>query len=157
MAMFHLTDGLYAALVVLLVTACVTDWRARIIPHGVNISIAVLGVASWWAHGWHFWPAGAAQIALSLGLFIIFAMFQLMGAMGGGDVKLIGALALWFPWPLMTGLLVIMSITGGVLTVAMLVHAKLSKQPDKPEIPYGIAIALGGLFIICEHYLNHFG
>ena len=42
--------------------------------------------------------------------------------MGGGDVKLIGALALWLPWQAVLVLLVIMSLAGGVLTLAMLIR-----------------------------------
>ena len=156
MGLFHLTDGLNAALIALLLYACVTDWRERIIPHSVNATIAVLGVLSWWAHGWHLWPEGAMQLGLSIGVLAVFALFQAFGMMGGGDVKMLGALALWFPWPVMFGLLLVMSIFGGLLTTAMLIRHKMGKHEGKPEIPYGIAIAFSGLFIICEHYLNHF-
>ncbi len=157
MGSFHLINALYAALAALLLSACVTDWRARIIPHRLNISIALLGVSSWAAQGWSFWPQMMMQLGLCLGILIIFSAVQVMGMMGGGDVKMLGALGLWFPLPLMLRLLVLMSIAGGLLTAAMLLSHKLQKREGRPEIPYGIAIAFAGIFILCEPYFNHSG
>jgi prepilin peptidase CpaA len=54
-------------------------------------------------------------------------------------------------------LLVIMSLAGGVLTVAMLLRHKLSKSGAELEIPYGVAIAFGGFWLIGERFLNQFG
>jgi prepilin peptidase CpaA len=53
-------------------------------------------------------------------------------------------------------LIVIMAIAGGVLTVAMLIPHRLLKSQENPEIPYGIAIAFAGLWLIGERFLNHF-
>jgi prepilin peptidase CpaA len=76
--------------------------------------------------------------------------------MGGGDVKLAAALALWFP-PLATvKFLVIMSIAGGVLTLVILVFHRLKKREGRPEIPYGVAISFGGLAILAQRFLNQF-
>ena len=79
------------------------------------------------------------------------------GWMGGGDVKLIGALALWLPWQAVLGLLVIMSLAGGALTIAMLIRKRLTRSEGVLEIPYGVAIAFGGLWLISERFLNQFG
>ena len=78
------------------------------------------------------------------------SIFFAIGAMGGGDVKLIAALGLWFPLGHMMNLLLVMSILGGVLTLAMLVHHKFTKKPGRPEIPYGIAISAAGLCVIFQ-------
>jgi prepilin peptidase CpaA len=77
--------------------------------------------------------------------------------MGGGDVKMLGALALWLPLGAVIKLLVVMSIAGGVLTVAMLARHKLTRSGNKLEIPYGVAIAFAGFWLITERYLNQFG
>ena len=60
-----LSTVLDAILVSLLLISCVTDWRERIIPHWLNITIAVLAPVSWWNHGFHLWPDVAWQIGLS--------------------------------------------------------------------------------------------
>ena len=77
--------------------------------------------------------------------------------MGGGDVKLLGALALWLPLLAMLKLLLIMSILGGVLTLIMLAIHRWQRALGKPEIPYGIAISLAGLWVMIERNFNHFG
>jgi len=76
--------------------------------------------------------------------------------MGGGDVKLTAALALWFP-PLSTvKFLILMSLAGGVLTLVILAVHRAKKLQGRPEIPYGVAIAFGGLAILTQRFLNQF-
>jgi prepilin peptidase CpaA len=89
-------------------------------------------------------------------VFGLFAIAFRFGAMGGGDVKMAAALALWLPAAGVVKLLVIMSIAGGVLTLAMLAAHRLAKTAGQPEIPYGIAIAFGGIWLIGERFLNQF-
>jgi prepilin peptidase CpaA len=50
-------------------------------------------------------------------------------------------------------LLVIMAIAGGVLTVVMFFWHTARKQKDKLAIPYGVAIAFGGLWVLAANYL----
>ncbi len=88
-----LSTILDAILVTLLLISCVTDWRERIIPHWLNITIALLAPISWWNHGFHLWPDVAWQLGLSISVTAFFLIFQAIGMMGGGDVKLLGALA----------------------------------------------------------------
>ena len=83
-----------------------------------------------------------------------------IGAMGGGDVKLLAAVALWLHWLTFIELLVIMSIAGGVLTLLMMISKKIQKQEGPIKVPYGVAISFAGLWIISglfyERYFNHF-
>jgi prepilin peptidase CpaA len=151
-----LSTILDAILVTLLLISCVTDWRERIIPHWLNITIALLAPISWWNHGFHLWPDVAWQLGLSISVTAFFLIFQAIGMMGGGDVKLLGALALWLNWKVMLTLLFLMSLAGGVLTIAMLIYHRARKREGNPEVPYGIAIAFAALIVICEHYFNHF-
>ena len=48
--------------------------------------------------------------------------------MGGGDVKLIGALALWLPLPALIWMLVVMSLIGGAVTLALLIERALCAE-----------------------------
>ncbi|HEY0111649.1 MAG TPA: prepilin peptidase [Allosphingosinicella sp.] len=139
-----------------LLWACVGDWRSRIIPNWLNGTIALLAIPFWWSTGLPLWPGVALQIAVAAGVFGLFALAFRFGAMGGGDVKLITALALWLPAAALPKLLVIMSIAGGVLTIAMLVPHRFAKTGGQPEIPYGIAIAFAGFWLIGERFLNQF-
>jgi prepilin peptidase CpaA len=136
--------------------AAVGDWRTRTIPNWLNGTIALLAIPFWWSVGLDLWPDVALQIGLAAAVFGLFAIAFRFGAMGGGDVKMAAALALWLPFTGVVKLLAVMSIAGGVLTVAMLAAHRLAKSAGQPEIPYGIAIAFGGFWLIGERFLNQF-
>jgi prepilin peptidase CpaA len=145
-----------ALLAAALVAAAVGDWRTRTIPNWLNAAIALLAIPFWWSVGLGLWPGVAVQLGLAAAVFGLFAIAFRFGAMGGGDVKMAAALALWLPLAGVVKLLVIMSIAGGVLTVAMLAAHRVAKSAGQPEIPYGIAIAFGGFWLIGERFLNQF-
>jgi prepilin peptidase CpaA len=148
---------LLGLLAVMLLACCWWDLKTRTIPNWLNLAIALGAVAFWIAVGLPVWPEVALRLAVAFVTFWVFAAAFAMGAMGGGDVKLIAALALWLPWQAVLGLLFLMSIAGGVLTLGYLIRHKLAKREEKLEIPYGVAIAFGGLWLISERFLNQFG
>jgi prepilin peptidase CpaA len=147
---------LIAALAVLLLIAATGDLRRREISNRLNGAIALLAIPFWFSSGLSPWPDMALQLALALGVFVLFALLFQLGAMGGGDVKMIAALALWLPPGPMLKLLVIMSLAGGLLTLAMLARHRMAKSGKELEVPYGVAIAFGGMWVIAEPFLNHF-
>lgn len=148
---------LLGLLAVLLLVGAVTDWQRRSIDNWLTAAIALLAPLYWWANGLAWWPDIAFQVGIGATVFAIGIGLFAMGAMGGGDVKLLGGLALWFPGLVMLRLAIIMSLAGGVLTVVMLIRHKLSKSEAPLEIPYGLAISLAGLWVIYERNLNQFG
>jgi prepilin peptidase CpaA len=148
---------LLGLLALMLLAACWWDLRTRTIPNLLNLAIALLAIPFWWSTGLHLWPDAAIQIGIAAVLFGLFAIAFALNAMGGGDVKLIGALALWLPFPAVVVLLIVMSIFGGALTLAMFLRHRLAGRTGQPEIPYGVAIAFGGLWLISERFLNQFG
>jgi prepilin peptidase CpaA len=137
----------------LLVTAAVTDIRARIISNRLNAAIAILAVPWWFAiqlSGYEI----LFQLGLAAALLVLFAIFFAMGMMGGGDVKLLAALGLWLPLTKMLILLEWMALGGGVLTLGMLIAHRMRKAPGKPEIPYGVAIVGAGLLVVANDILT---
>ena len=148
---------LLGALAAMLLVACWSDLRTRTIPNGLNLAVALLAFPFWWSVSLPLWPDAAIQVAVALAVFAVFAGIFALGAMGGGDVKLVAAIALWLPWQAVIVLLFIMSVAGGLLTLAMLIRHKLAKHGGQLEIPYGVAIAFGGLWLISERFLNQFG
>lgn len=145
-----------ALLAVALLVAAIGDWRTRTISNRLNGAIALMAIPFWWSIGLSLWPGVALQIGLAAAVFGLFAIAFRFGAMGGGDVKMAAAIALWLPFAEIVKLLAIMSIAGGVLTVAMLAAHRMTKSAGRPEIPYGIAIAFGGFWLIGERFLNQF-
>jgi prepilin peptidase CpaA len=106
---------------------------------------------------------GLHVLACALVLAITFGMFA-CGWMGGGDAKLAAATALWIGWsPLLLNYALITSVYGGVLALALL---RLRRYPipafaqgwswlthlhsTGTGVPYGIALALGGLTVYPE-------
>jgi prepilin peptidase CpaA len=148
-----LAGGLVAALAY----AIWTDLRTRVIPNPLNAGIALAAPLWWWASGIAPWPGVAVQLALGGGALLVFMAAFAIGAMGGGDVKLIAALGLWLvPLDFMR-MIVWMSIVGGLLTLAMLIWHRLRKAEGVLEIPYGVAIALATIPLFTQRYLYHFG
>ena len=148
---------LLGALTLLLVLAGIEDARTREIANWKNIAIALLAPFWWWACDLQLWPDAAIQVAIAAIVFALFLVPYARGWMGGGDVKMIGALALWFvDWSALAWMLIVMSLVGGVLTIAMMVDQWRRKNTDPVEIPYGVAIAIAALFAIREPIINQF-
>lgn len=150
------TEILLAGLAALLVVAAVIDVRTFTISNRLNLTVALLAPAYWLSVALSPWPGIAIQIAAAATVFLILAGAFYAGMMGGGDVKLAAALALWFPPMLTVKFLVLMSLAGGVLTVMILAWHRAKRREGQPEIPYGVAIAFGGLAILTQRFLNQF-
>lgn len=145
-----------------LVTAALWDARHYRIPNllplvllGAFLPVALLAPqpVDWLAH----LGAGAAVFA---GGAVLFALRW----MGGGDVKLAAAVALW-AGPLALHFLAAMAVIGGLLALALLVLRKMvagvvAMAADRPQevtlprlllqgegVPYGLAIAGAGLVL----------
>lgn len=147
---------LCAILAAMLVWIAIVDVKTRTIANGLNLAIALMAPLYWWSAGIDLWPDAAIRVGIAALVFLLFAGAFYLGAMGGGDVKLAGALALWFPPRDTLLFLIIMSIAGGVLTLVTLADHKIRKKQGRPEVPYGVAIALGALWLLAQRFLNHF-
>lgn len=150
------TELLLAALALLLVVAAAVDVRTFTISNRLNLAVALLAPVYWWSIGLPLWPDAAIQVAAAAIVFALLAGLFFAGVMGGGDVKLAAALALWFSPPSIVKFLVIMSIAGGALTLVVLAVHRLRGKQGRPEVPYGVAIAIGGLAILTQRFLNQF-
>lgn len=148
--------ALICALGASLIAAAITDLRSRIISNRLNLVIAALAPLWWVACGLDLWPGMAVQLLVGAAVFVLFAALFAIGMMGGGDVKLLGALALWFPWQAVVSLIVLMALLGGVVTLVTVIHHRMSRRLGQPEIPYGIAISLAAMWLLGERYLNQF-
>ena len=140
----------------LLVAAGIEDVRRREIANWKNAAIALLAPAWWWANGMAPWPAMAIQLGAASLVFLLFVAVFAAGWMGGGDVKLIGGLALWLPLDGLATMLIVMSLAGGAVTLLMVLDQRLRRRGGAPiEVPYGVAIAFAGLIALHEPILNH--
>lgn len=148
--------GLAGALAAGLAYAAYTDILRREIANWLNAAIAVAAPVFWWATGLSFWPDIVGQVGLAALVFAVGAGLFAIRAMGGGDVKLLTALALWLPWQPMLILVVLMSLIGGALTILLAGWHLMRGNRHKLKIPYGVAIAAAGMLVIGQRYFNQF-
>ena len=141
----------------LAVVAACSDWFRFIIPN--KVSLAIVGL--WVVHAallvlLHHslasiaWSAGIAFTVFSVG-FCLFAA----NLLGGGDVKLLAAATLWAPADFVTHFIVIVSVSGAVLGLVLLLprfgnHPQEDGAPAAAAVarlnrkmPYGVAIGIG--------------
>ena len=133
---------------------CYSDITRYIIPNWLCGAVIALWAAAlvmepalpnWQAH------LAAFGIMLAAG-FLLFGL----SLMGGGDVKLMAALALWVGYAKLLDFVVLIALLGGVLALALWILRKLlhatgfgaGKRPlprifrGGEPVPYGVAIAI---------------
>jgi prepilin peptidase CpaA len=147
-----LSYGLLGGLAIALTVAAVTDIRRRQIDNWLNAAIALTAPLFWWAQGLALAAIGW-QLATALAAFVVLAGLFAIRAMGGGDVKLLTVLALWIKPEWFLHLLMIMAIAGGILTLAMGLWHITRRQKERISVPYGIAIAVAGIWVVVSDYL----
>lgn len=150
-------DMVLLAVSLVLIAAAVEDMaRLRI----SNIfPLLVVGLYALWVGvtGWEndIWRNGTVFLgvfALGCGLFALHWM-------GGGDIKLMSACALWFDWSGAVPWFVYITVGGGVLALLIIIGRRLVPQSvrngssaalfaPKGPIPYGVAIALGTIMAL---------
>jgi prepilin peptidase CpaA len=151
------TQLLLLALAAILVFAAVVDVRTFTISNRLNLTVALLAPVYWLSIALSPWPGVAIQLAAGSAVFVLMAGAFHAGMMGGGDVKLAAALSLWFSPGSIVKFLVLTSLAGGVVTLAILAWHRAKRREGRPQIPYGVAIAFGGLAILTQRFLNQFG
>ena len=150
------TQILLIGLAAILIVAAAIDVRTFTISNRLNLTVALLAPVYWLSIALPIWPGVGIQVAAGAGVFALLAGAFYAGMMGGGDVKLAAALALWFSPSSTLKFLVLMSLAGGVLTLVVMALHRVKQREGRPEIPYGVAIAFGGLVILTQRFLNQF-
>src|SRR4051812_47373076 len=90
------TEILLVGLAAILVIAAAIDVRTFTISNRLNLTVALLAPLYWLSVAMPLWPNVGVQLAAGAGVFVLLAAAFYAGMMGGGDVKLAAALALWF-------------------------------------------------------------
>jgi prepilin peptidase CpaA len=149
-----------ALMAALLVGAGAQDLRSMQIANGFSLAIAGL-FAVWAAVGLADGQISVKEVAFALGcgtvVFGVGAAAFALGALGGGDVKLLAAVSLFAGPQLLYGFLIITAIAGGLLGLAILAGAPIGRPAMagagplrarlRSGLPYGPAIAAGGLWV----------
>ena len=133
-------SALYLLLTWGLIAATFIDLDHQIIPDEISVGGAVLGLAVSFLSPVGFTGA-LAGMAVGGGIFFALAILY-PGGMGGGDIKLMGAIGAFLGWKLALVTIIISSVTGAVVGgLSMLFFGKGRKD----RIPFGPFLALGGV------------
>ena len=132
-----------------LIVAAASDLRSYEIPDSINAAIGILYFAYAMSAPGSVDFASACIIALIV--FLVGVALFSAGVFGGGDVKLLTATTLWAGPSLVLPFLVVTALAGGLLSLAVLLRMQLVGHglpgAAKPNVPYGVAIATGGLYV----------
>ena len=145
--------GLLIGLAIALLIAALSDIRERRIANWLNLAIAAGAPMFWFASGMEIWPDMVIQLGLAFVVFWAFAGLFALGWLGGGDVKLLGAVALWLTPMSFLNLLLVMAIVGGVMAAVFIVRRAVWKPKTPGTLPYGVAITIGALWVLGSTYL----
>ncbi|BDI60425.1 prepilin peptidase [Qipengyuania nanhaisediminis] len=146
--------GLLLALAIALVFAAATDLKRRQIYNWLNAAIAIGAPAFWWASGLALWPDIALQLGIAVATFAVTAGLFALRMIGGGDVKLLTALALWIEPGAFLQVIVIMAVAGGAVSAILAGWHLYKRDKKRLAVPYGVAIAIGGLWVIAPKLAN---
>jgi prepilin peptidase CpaA len=140
-----------AGLLLLTLIAAVVEDASRLrISNLTCLAVLVEAIVAVAVEGFSplLWQNGAALVCVLVFGTAAFAA----GLLGGGDVKLLAALALWVDLQRLVWLVAAIFIAGGAVAL-IYIFARLtvprlrkSKRSDR-RIPYGLAIAAGALFV----------
>ena len=153
------------AFAVLMAIAAVEDFRRLVIPNWLVLAlIAVWPLSA--VTGTVTLAAALGALAIAGAIFVVGALLFARGLLGGGDVKLLCAAALWAGPAATPELLLVTAILGGVVSLVLLsplgAHWNLAGRPfggppgaaaiagKGVPVPYGIAIAGAGLVVILQ-------
>lgn len=144
------------AFIILFSAAAIQDLvQLRISNIFFVLLVALFGLRVWMIGDYHV----LQNIALFGIVFLVGATLFAKGWLGGGDVKLLAAAALWFDFGQGLSLLAAVALGGGVLALFLIVIRRMLPaslyarrgwpvlRPRGP-IPYGMAIAVGA--ILCS-------
>jgi prepilin peptidase CpaA len=162
-----------AAFAALMAIAAFEDFRRLVIPNSLVLALAAVwplyilsaAVAA---------PAVLGALVIAAALFVAGALLFARGLIGGGDVKLLSAAALWAGPAATPELLLVTALFGGVLSLILLspLGAQLSlagrlwfgpsgatafdnsRANGHTPVPYGIAIAGAALFVILQPFFG---
>ena len=130
-----------------MLTLGLIDWDTTLLPDDITLPLLWAGLISA-ALQWHavglsdaLWGAVAGYLSL----WIVYWVFKLVTGkegMGFGDFKLFAALGAWFGWQALVPIILMASVIGAAVGIAMKISGKLR---EGRYVPFGPFLAGAGL------------
>ena len=139
-------SSMYMCLVPMLLSAFVVDYKIQIIPNRLNLTMFEIGLI-------YTFINGMTNLSISMDMLLgaitgggIFLLITLVGgliagkeAMGFGDVKLMGALGLYFGFASTIAISIMSFLIGAIVSIALMI-ARRNKMDS--YIPFGPFIVI---------------
>lgn len=129
-----------------LITLTCIDFDTQLLPDDLTLPLLWLGLLFNLNNG--FVSLSSAVIGAMAGYLILWSIYWLFKlvtgkeGMGYGDFKLLAAIGAWFGWQLLPAVILLSSVIGAVIGIAMILFKNKDSQT---AIPFGPFLALGGL------------
>ena len=145
-----------------LIAAAAYDVRSLRIPNWISalIALSFLPIGLW--SGIELYDIAQHYLSGLFVLVIVFILFAL-NQFGGGDAKLLAASSVWVGWGALLPFVFYASLAGGAIALFMLLLRRIPLPTtayenywirrlyeQKKNLPYGAAIAAGGLMAFPE-------
>lgn len=132
----------YAILSSLLIVISFIDLKYQLIPDRLNLFCLGIGILFTLLYG-NKWLVlnSATGLIIGGGLFLLIAVVT-RGAMGGGDIKLMGALGFCFGWKYILLISFLSFIIGAIISIFLLIF-KIKGRKD--YIPFGPFISIAAI------------
>lgn len=131
-----------------------SDLRDRRIPNRLTLAIALLAVPCWVLGADATLETAVRQVLVLLACSVPMLALYAMRVLGGGDVKLIGALLLWVPPAFVPDFFVAMLLAGGPVGLATLIVHRWRRSGDRVSVPYGVAIVVGACVALWPRFMS---
>ena len=141
------TAAAWCAFSAVLVALTLIDWDTTLLPDDITLPLLWAGLAASALH-WTAVPLSTAfwgAVAGYLSLWLVYWGFKLATGkegMGFGDFKLFAALGAWFGWPALVPIILMASVIGAVVGIAMKFSTGLR---EGAYVPFGPFLAMAGL------------
>jgi prepilin peptidase CpaA len=133
--------------VLLLLAAAAWDVTTYRIPNWLCLLVAVAGLALTLPLDGAWLPRLASFAVVAPVVLVLYAL----KGMGGGDVKLLAATALWIPFPTLPTFILALAVAGGAQALVFIVLRRLRRTAapsaaPRRRMPYALSIAAAGLW-----------
>ena len=125
------------------------DYDTQLLPDSITLPLLWLGlVFNLWQTYTSIDAAVVGAMAGYLALWSVFWMFKLATGkegMGYGDFKLLAALGAWLGWQTLPAIILLSSLVGALVGIALIV---LTRRGRNVPIPFGPYLAAAGLIAL---------
>ena len=151
----------YLILTPMLISVFIIDYKLKIIPNRLTLTMFELGLVFTFLYG-------LSNVAISINMILgliagsgIFLLITLLGgiaygkeAMGLGDVKLMGALGLFFGLSNIIVIALVSFLVGAIISIILLATKRKSATEYIPFGPFIVLAAFVSIFVPFEILLN---